>query len=153
MRWEVRARRPFAGGAPFHSLGPLELITGRVRYRVAVDDPRNRGIVDLPLAPAGEDGLVEFECDYTLIAPTEAPARKLLIDVPNRGRPLALAMLNGAPRAAGGQGGAPGGQGGGRRAPGRRGGVWAGPPAKAHGLSGCRQVSPHPGRAHRPRAS
>ena len=103
MRWEVRARRPFAGGAPFRSLGPLELITGRVRYRVAVDDPRNRGIVDLPLAPAREDGLVEFSGDYTLIAPTEAPARKLLIDVPNRGRPLALAMLNGAPREAGGQ--------------------------------------------------
>lgn len=98
VRWQVRSRQPFAGGKTFGAYGPFEIIEGRATYAVAPADPRNAGIVDLDLAPP-VDGLVRFEGDYTLIAPQDASAAsKLLIDVPNRGRPLALAMFNRAAR-------------------------------------------------------
>ena len=98
VRWQVRSRQPFAGGKTFGAYGPFEIIEGRATYAVVPADPRNAGIVDLDLAPLA-DGLVRFEGDYTLIAPQDASAAsKLLIDVPNRGRPLALAMFNRAAR-------------------------------------------------------
>ena len=99
VRWQVRKRQPFAGGKTFGAYGPFEIIEGRATYAVAPGDARNAGIVDLDLAPLAVDGLVRFEGDYTLIAPQDASAAsKLLIDVPNRGRPLALAMFNHAAR-------------------------------------------------------
>ena len=99
VRWQVRSRQPFAGGKAFGTHGSFEIIEGRATYAVAADDARNAGIVDLDLATPAEDGLVRFQGDYTLIAPQRASASsKLLIDVPNRGRPLALAMFNRAAR-------------------------------------------------------
>ena len=101
--WQVSSRRPFAGGKAFGSYGPFEVLAGRVGYAVDPGDLRNAGIVDLDLAPTGDGGLVYFEGDYTLVAPRDpGAADKLLIDVPNRGNPLALAMFNAAPRAAAG---------------------------------------------------
>ena len=97
--WQACTRQPFADGQAFGRHGPFEVVAGRVSYAVDPADLRNAGIVDLDLAPTGDDGLVRFEGDYTLVAPCDpAAADKLLIDVPNRGRPLALAMFNGAPR-------------------------------------------------------
>ena len=97
--WRVLSRRSFAGGRTFGGHGPFEVVAGRVAYAVDPADRRNAGIVDLDLAPRDADGLVRFEGDCTLIAPRSGcAAEKLLIDVPNRGRPLALAMFNGAPR-------------------------------------------------------
>lgn len=99
VRWQVRSRQPFAEGKTFGAYGPFEIIEGRATYAVAPGDARNAGIVDLDLAPLAADGLVRFEGDFTLIAPQDASAAsKLLIDVPNRGRPLALAMFNRAAR-------------------------------------------------------
>ena len=100
VSWQVRSRRPFAGGRAFGSCGPFEVVAGRASYAVDPADLRNAGIVDLDLAPTDGNGLVRFEGDYALVAPRDpAAADKLLIDVPNRGRPLALAMFNAAPRA------------------------------------------------------
>ena len=97
--WHVSSRRPFADGQAFGDYGAFEIIEGRVAYAVAPEDARNAGIVDLHLAPKDSNGLVRFQGDFTLITPQDpAAANKLLIDVPNRGRPLALAMFNGAPR-------------------------------------------------------
>ena len=93
-RWEVARRESYGDGASFGDWGEFEIIEGRVRYRVDPQDPRNAGIVDLDLAPRDADGLVAFSGDYTLIAPRRRPARKLLIDVPNRGRRLAFSMFN-----------------------------------------------------------
>ena len=93
-RWEVRERRVFADGRVFGDYGPFEVVKGRAHYRFRADDSRNRGIVDLALAPRDADGFVCCHGDFTLIAPRRAgAAHKLLVDVPNRGRPLALAML------------------------------------------------------------
>lgn len=97
--WQERSRQPFAGGRTFGACGPFDVVAGRVAYAVDPAAARNAGIVDLDLAPTDGDGLVRFEGDYALVAPRDPRAAdKLLIDVPNRGRPLAFAMFNGAPR-------------------------------------------------------
>lgn len=101
-QWDVDERRVFAGGRVFGEHGPFEAIRGQVRYRIRPADPRNAGIVDLRHAPRDAEGFVRCRGDFVLIAPA-APGRvdKVLIDVPNRGRPLALSLLNRAPAGGG----------------------------------------------------
>ena len=99
-QWQVTRRELYADGETFGEFGAFEIIEGRVCYRVAPDDPRNADIVDLGAAPRQDDGTVAFAGDYTLIAPCSSPVRKLLVDVPNRGRRLAFSMFNRAAPAA-----------------------------------------------------
>lgn len=94
VHWDVATRREYAHGQPFGSHGPFEIIEGRVHYAVDPADTRNHGIVDLALARRDERGFVCFGGDYTLVAPRDASATKLLIDVPNRGRRLAFSAFN-----------------------------------------------------------
>ena len=93
----MSSRRPLAGGRSFGEHGPFEVVTGQALYRIDPAAARNRRIVDLQYAPRDSEGRVCFRGDYTLITPKGRAVRKLLIDVPNRGRPLALSMLNRAP--------------------------------------------------------
>ena len=99
-RWQVTRREPYADGREFGEFGAFELFEGRARYCVAPDDPRHAAIVDLANARRRGDGTVAFAGDFTLVAPSSGAARKLLIDVPNRGRPLAFRMFNQATPAA-----------------------------------------------------
>ena len=99
VKWEVRRREPYAGGASFGDLGPFEIVEGRVHYEVDPDDPRNATIVDLHLAPRDPKGAVCFAGDFTFVGPQRAAASKLLVDVPNRGRRLAFSQFNRAPPA------------------------------------------------------
>ena len=92
--WQVESRRIYADGRSFGDFGIFEILHGRVRYSVDPTDPRNAGIVDLEHAPRDEDGYVRYSGDYTIVAPRDRPARKLLVDVPNRGRRLAFSILN-----------------------------------------------------------
>ena len=92
-RWEVLRRESYADGQTFGDFGAFEIVEGRVHYQVDPEDPRNAGIVDLDLAPR-HDGMVRFSGDFTLVAPSERPAAKLFVDVPNRGRRLAFSMFN-----------------------------------------------------------
>lgn len=92
--WQVESRRIYADGRSFGDFGVYEILEGRVGYSVDPTDPRNAGIVDLKHAPRDEAGLVRYSGDYTIIAPRDRPARKLLVDVPNRGRRLAFSILN-----------------------------------------------------------
>ena len=92
-RWEVLRREPYADGRTFGDSGAFEIVEGRVHYHVDPEAPRNAGIVDLALAPR-HDGMVRFSGDFTLVAPSERPAAKLFVDVPNRGRRLAFSMFN-----------------------------------------------------------
>ena len=92
--WQIESRSVYADGRSFGDAGVFEILHGRVRYSVDPADPRNGGIVDLEHAPRDEDGLVRYRGDYTIVAPREKPARKLLVDVPNRGRRLAYSALN-----------------------------------------------------------
>lgn len=92
--WQIESRGVYADRRSFGDFGVFEIWEGRVRYAVDPTDPRNVGIVDLGNAPRDEDGYVRFAGDYTIVAPRDQPARKLLIDVPNRGRRLAYSILN-----------------------------------------------------------
>jgi hypothetical protein len=94
---EIQGRAPFAGGASFGDAGPYEKIFGIARFAVDPNHVRNKGIVDLELAPRNAAGKVEFEADFFLLAPKD-PAKgngALFYDVNNRGNKLALGMFNG----------------------------------------------------------
>ena len=97
VQWEVARQEPYADGKAFGDFGAFEIFEGRVHYEVDPNDPINAAIVDLGLVPRAENGSVRFSGDYTFIAPRRGTVRKLLIDVPNRGRRLAFSMFNRAP--------------------------------------------------------
>lgn len=94
--FELRSRTPIAGGKAFGEFGPYEELSGIVSFAI---DPRadtNSRIVDLNLARTDPEGLVRFQSDLILTAPVTpfAHSGRLLIDIPNRGRPSATRWLN-----------------------------------------------------------
>ena len=96
---EIQRREPFAGGASFGEVGPYEKLTGVVHFALDPAHVRNRGIVDLDLAPRNAEGKVEFEADFCILMPKD-PAKgngALLYEVNNRGNKLALHFFNDAP--------------------------------------------------------
>jgi hypothetical protein len=85
-----------ARGIAFGEVGQYQEITGTLRVAVDPGNAANRLITDLDLAPRESDGLVHFDLDLVLTAPVRPwPNGRLLVDVPNRGRPL-TARLNSA---------------------------------------------------------
>jgi len=82
---EIQNRTPVgpdAMGRPQH-----ELITGRYRGELDPDDPANRIITDLALAPRNARGRVEYSATFALTLPRDPRATSgvLFYDVPNRG--------------------------------------------------------------------
>src|SRR6202008_357809 len=80
--------------------GAYEKLAGTLRFAVDPTHPLHAQITDLRLAPRAADGRVEFQSDFYLLRPAD-PARgnrRLLLDVPNRGRKVALGMFNSAVR-------------------------------------------------------
>ena len=70
-----------------------------------IDDKRKvievrSGITDIDLAPRNAQGLVEFSGDFFLLKPVDMRKGngRLLMDVANRGRKVALGMFNSTPR-------------------------------------------------------
>src|SRR5438067_3895786 len=80
---------PAVPGAPSY-----ERIDGVMHY--AVDPKNNPLIVDLDKAARGADGLVHYQGDFCLLQPADPAegARRLLFDVANRGRKLAVNMFD-----------------------------------------------------------
>ncbi len=94
-RLELTAR-PFKEGRSFGEAGPYEELEGRAHFALDPGHTLNKVITDLGLAPPGEDGRVHFSADLVLLRPQQ-PARgnrRLLIDIPNRGRTTAVRMLD-----------------------------------------------------------
>ncbi|MGI9595562.1 MAG: alpha/beta hydrolase domain-containing protein [Acidimicrobiales bacterium] len=98
-RFEIKARAPYLDGRAFGDVGGYERIDAVAHYAVDPDRPENRGIVDLGLAERGEDGLVRFDGDLTVLRPMDAErgCRTALVEVPNRGRRTASSLYNRAP--------------------------------------------------------
>ncbi|OGK88330.1 MAG: hypothetical protein A2X52_12685 [Candidatus Rokubacteria bacterium GWC2_70_16] len=97
---EITTRETVLGGRGFGAAGAYEKCAGIIRFAVDPADPLHRGITDLDLAPRSARGLVECWADFYLLQPLD-PARgngRLLLDVPNRGRKVALGMFNSAVR-------------------------------------------------------
>ena len=97
---EITHQSVVLDGHAFGAAGAYEKIVGVLRFGVDPTHPANQGIADLAQAPRGEAGLVESSADFYLLRPVD-PARgnrRLLLDVPNRGRKVALGMFNSAVR-------------------------------------------------------
>ncbi len=95
----ITRRGPYAEGRAFGASGPYERIEGTIHFAVAPEAAANAAIVDLAHAPRDAAGLVRFAADFSLLQPADPAlgARRLLFEVVNRGRRLALRHLNAAP--------------------------------------------------------
>jgi hypothetical protein len=97
VRLEVTRREPVLGGAPFGAGGPYEKIEGVLHFAADPSARVHEPIADLGLAPCNAQGLVESSADFYLLRPLTG-SRRLLLDIPNRGRKIALGMFNSTPR-------------------------------------------------------
>jgi hypothetical protein len=99
---DVHRRALVLDGRPFGAAGAYETLAGTLRFAVDPAHPLHATLCDLDRAPRTGAGRVEFSGDFYLLRPLDAARgnRGLLLDVPNRGRKVALGMLNSAPRAA-----------------------------------------------------
>ena len=97
---EIQTRTTVLGGQAFGAAGAYEKIAGTIRFAVDPGHPANRGITDIGLAPRNAAGQVEFSGDFYLLKPVD-PRKgngRLLLDVANRGRKVALSVFNSAVR-------------------------------------------------------
>jgi hypothetical protein len=100
IRFEVRLRRPLAGGASFGDVGPYEELKGTLRFAVDPEHPANARITDVRLAPRNAAGRVEFDADVSILLPVDRArsSGRLLLDVVNRGNTVAVPNFNRATR-------------------------------------------------------
>ena len=98
-RLEITSQKPFADGQSFGEVGPYTQIDGTAHFAVDPLHPANETIADVKLAPRNADGLVEFGADFRILRPDDPGKgnRRLLLDVLNRGKALALRNINSAP--------------------------------------------------------
>ncbi len=98
-RLEITSQRPFADGQSFGEVGSYTQIDGTAHFAVDPLHPANETVADITLAPRNAQGQVEFSADFRILRPDD-PAkgnRRLLLDVLNRGKALALRNINSAP--------------------------------------------------------
>ena len=98
VKLEVTRREPVLGGVRFGAGGAYEKIEGVLHFAVDPARPVHAPIADLSRAPRHARGLVESSADFYLLRPVHGGRRRLLLDVPNRGRKIALGMFNSTPR-------------------------------------------------------
>ena len=96
---EITSRRAFAGGEAFGDVGPYEQLDGTAYFAVDPKNSANETITDIELAPRDASGLVNFSADFRVLRPVdpEKGSGRVLLDILNRGKPLALRNLNSAP--------------------------------------------------------
>jgi hypothetical protein len=99
-RLEIERREVVLDGKGFGDAGAYEKIIGTLRFTADPAHPLHGQITDIDLAPKNADGRVEFSADFYLLKPVDAAKGngRLLLDVPNRGRKVALDVFNSAPR-------------------------------------------------------
>ena len=97
---EIHQRETVLDGKPFGAAGAYEKIAGTIRFEADPAHPLHRCIADIDLAPKNAAGRVEFSGDFYLLKPVDARKGngRLLLDVPNRGRKVALGVFNSAVR-------------------------------------------------------
>src|SRR5438093_8183888 len=93
---EITRRSVVLDGRSFGDAGAYEKIAGVLRFGVDPIHPANQAVTDLALAPRNGAGLVESTADFYLLRPVDPArgSRRLLLDIPNRGRKVALGMFN-----------------------------------------------------------
>ena len=102
VRLDMTRREPVLDGAAFKGAGgtgsAYEKIEGVLHFSSDPAARPNEPIADLGLAPRNARGLVEYSADFYLLRPLDGGRHRLLLDVPNRGRKIALGMFNSTPR-------------------------------------------------------
>jgi len=99
-RFDVRLRRPLAGGVSFGDVGPYDELKGTLRFAIDPKNAANERITDAALAPRDHAGRVEFESDVSILLPVD-PRRcsgRVMLDVVNRGNTVAVPNFNRATR-------------------------------------------------------
>lgn len=96
-RVEITSRANVLNSKTFADAGAYERITGRVYFSLPVANPHNLRIVDLGNAVNLKNGEVEFSADFVAVRPKDASkgSGSLLLEVPNRGRPRILSLVDG----------------------------------------------------------
>ena len=99
---EIKSRHSFADSMSFGDVGAYEQLDGTAHFAVDPNHSANETIADLELAPRDAKGLVTFSSDFRILRPVNAQRgnRRILMDIPNRGKPLALRNINSAPEVA-----------------------------------------------------
>ena len=98
-RLEITSQKPFADGQSFGTVGTYTQVEGTAHFAVDPLHPANETVADITLAPRNGQGLVEFSSDFRILRPDD-PSKgngRLLLDVLNRGKALALRNINSAP--------------------------------------------------------
>ena len=98
VRVEVDARHDVADGRAWGLAGPYEALSGMVHFEADPDNPANRIVTDIALAPRNERGRVEFRSNFFLLKPTDAARGNgaVLYEVSNRGGKGMLGYFNNA---------------------------------------------------------
>ena len=93
---EIDRRETVLGGQSFGAVGPYERITGTMRFTANPEHPANSAVTDIGLAPRNAAGRVEFSGDFYILKPVDMKKGngRLLCDVGNRGRKVALGKFN-----------------------------------------------------------
>ena len=96
-RVEIESRTDVLHGKSFGDAGAYERISGNIYFSVAVDNPHNVRIVDLRNAANLRNGEVEFSASFIAFRPKDAHKANgsLLLEVPNRGQPHLIALVDG----------------------------------------------------------
>jgi hypothetical protein len=95
-RVSITSRRIVADGQWFGAAGPYEKIAGTVFFELDPNDPHNKAITDIDLAPKNARGRVEFSADLFILTPKD-PARasgSVLFEISNRGNKGLLTTFN-----------------------------------------------------------
>ena len=98
----IQRREVVLDGQPFGEAGAYEKIVGRMHYAVDPGHPLHAQIADIASAPVNSQGQVEFAGDFYVLKPLAAHRgnRRLLFDIPNRGRKSTISLFNSTPRSA-----------------------------------------------------
>jgi len=97
IRVDIETSTDVLRGKSFGEVGAYERLTGVIQYAVRVDNPHNARIVDLHNAVNLRQGEVEFSASFVAVRPKD-PRKgngSLLLEVPNRGRPRIISLLDG----------------------------------------------------------
>jgi hypothetical protein len=88
IRIEILSKEsPALEGRTFADVGQFEKLRGKAYGEIDPEDPRNKAIVDLHLAPRNANGKVEYSMDIVILKPIDLSrgSRRLFIDINNRG--------------------------------------------------------------------
>jgi len=99
-RVEIASRIDVLAGTEFGSSGSYERLTGRVYFSMGIGNPHNQRIVDLANAVNVKDGEFEFSADFVALRPKDPHQGNgsLLLENPNRGQAVILALVDGGDR-------------------------------------------------------